>query len=61
MYADDTTINFNLKDFTHLKIEMKINDEISTIYSQRKYIFGHFDIKCVKDKINDYLKKTKTN
>ena len=28
MYADDTTIYFNLEDFTHLNMENEINDEI---------------------------------
>ena len=31
MYADDTTIYFNLEDFTHLNIENEINDEIEKI------------------------------
>ena len=31
MYADDTTIYFNLEDFTHLNMENKINDEIEKI------------------------------
>ena len=28
MYVDDTTIYFNLEDFTHLNMDNKINDEI---------------------------------
>ena len=31
MYADDTTIYFNLEDFTHLNLENEINDEIEKI------------------------------
>ena len=31
MYADDTTIYFNLEDFTHLNMENEINDEIEKI------------------------------
>ena len=31
MYADDTTIYFNLEDFTHLNMENEINDEIEII------------------------------
>ena len=31
MYADDTTIYFNLEDFTHLNMENEINDEIKKI------------------------------
>ena len=31
MYADDTTIYFNLENFTHLNMEMEINEEIEKI------------------------------
>ena len=31
MYVDDTTINFNLEDFTHLNMEKEINNEIERI------------------------------
>ena len=31
MYADDTTIYFNLENFTHLNMEMEINKEIEKI------------------------------
>ena len=31
MYADDTTIYFNLEDFTHLNMKNEINDEIEKI------------------------------
>ena len=31
MYADDTTIYFNLEDFTHLTMKNEINDEIEKI------------------------------
>ena len=31
MYANDTTIYFNLEDFIHLNIENEINDEIEKI------------------------------
>ena len=31
MYADDTTIYFNLEDFTHLNMENEIIDEIEKI------------------------------
>ena len=31
MYEDDTTICFNLKDFTHLNMENEINDEVEKI------------------------------
>ena len=31
MYADDTTIYFNLEDFTHLNMENEIIDEMEKI------------------------------
>ena len=31
MYADDTTIYFNLEDFIHLNMENEINDDIEKI------------------------------
>ena len=31
MYADDTTIYFNLEDFTHLNMENEINGETEEI------------------------------
>ena len=31
MYADDTTVYFNIENFTHLNMENEINDEIEKI------------------------------
>ena len=36
MYADNTTIYFNLEDFTHLNLEIEINDEIEKINIRMK-------------------------
>ena len=47
MYADDTTIYFNLENFTQQNLNNEINCEIEKI-------------KLTKDKINDIPQKTKT-
>ena len=48
MYADDTTMYFNLEDFTHLDMENEINDEIEKITIWLKV-----------NKLSLYVQKTK--
>ena len=52
MYAEDTTIYFNLEDFTHLNMENEINDEIEKIAIWLKV--NKLSLNVQKDKINDF-------
>ena len=53
MYADDTTIYFNLEDFTHLNMKNEINAEIEKIATWLKV--NKLSLNVQKDKINDFL------